>query len=85
MKILSSSILDNSIVAVIVILAIFGGIALIAFLLRQYIPMFQSKDEKVDEETAVREEIERIIVKVDDPKVLHEMENFDVKETPKKK
>jgi len=71
-----SSILDNPILAVVVILAIFGVISLGAFLLRKYIPALRGKELKIDEEEAAREEIERVIVKVEDSKTKEQMEQF---------
>ena len=76
MMIFSSNLLDNPIHAVIVILAIFGVISLGAYLLRKYIPSLRSKDVKIDEEEAARQEIERVIVKIEDEKTKSQMEQF---------
>ena len=82
--IIHSSILDNPILAVMVILAIFGLISLGAYLLRKYIPALRGKDVKIDDEEAAREEIERVIVKVEDPKTKEQMEQFGPDHTDKK-
>ncbi len=68
--------LENPIIAVIVILALFGVIALGTYLLRKHVPSLRPKDDKIDEEEAVRQEIERVIVKVDDEKTKEQMEQF---------
>ncbi len=71
-----NSILENPIIAVIVILAFFGIISLAAYLLRKHVPSLKNKDVKIDEEEAAREEIERVIVKIEDDKTQEEMEKF---------
>ena len=71
-----SGLLDNPVLAVIVILAIFGVISLGAYLLRKYIPSLRGKDEVIDEEEAARQEIERVIVKVQDEKTKEQMDQF---------
>jgi hypothetical protein len=71
-----SGILDNPVLAVIVILALFGVISLGAYLLRKYIPSLRGKDEIIDEEEAARQEIERVIVKVQDEQTKEQMEKF---------
>ena len=78
MHIVYSSILDNPVLAVIVILALFGVISLGAYLLRKFIPSLRSKEINIDEEEAAREEIERVIVKVDDDKTKEQMEQFPI-------
>ncbi len=76
MVIIFSGLLDNPVLAVIVILALFGVISLGAYLLRKYIPSLRGKDEVIDEEEAARQEIERVIVKVQDEKTKEQMEQF---------
>ncbi|HAK05227.1 MAG TPA: hypothetical protein DCM23_00785 [Firmicutes bacterium] len=71
-----SSILDNPLLAVLVILALFGFISLGAYLLRKFIPSLRGKEIKIDEEEAAREEIERVIVKVEDDATKEQMEQF---------
>jgi len=79
-----SSILENPIFAVIVILAFFGVIALGAYLLRKHVPSLRNKEVRIDEEEAAREEIERVIVKIEDSKTKEQMEQFHPDGTEKK-
>lgn len=79
-----SGLLENPIFAVIVILGFFGVIALGAYLLRKHVPSLRNKEIKIDEEEAAREEIERVIVKIDDHKTKEQMEQFHPDGTIKK-
>jgi hypothetical protein len=71
--IIASSFFQNPLFVVIGILAIFGLVAIGTFFLSKVIPNLRKKDE-IDDETAAREEIERLIVKIDDQKIIENME-----------
>jgi hypothetical protein len=59
------ALLNNQVVIVILLLVFVGSIGLIAYVLQNKVPFFKQPEEKVDRETAVREEVERVIVKLD--------------------
>lgn len=61
------ALLNNQVVIVILLLLFVGSIGLIAYLLQSKVPFFKQPEEKIDPETAVREEVERVIVKLDRP------------------
>lgn len=62
-----TSILDTPLVSILLILAFFSLIGLIAYTIQKNVPFFKQNQEKVDPETAAREEVERVIVKLDEP------------------
>jgi hypothetical protein len=59
------ALLNNQVVIVILLLLFVSSIGLIAYFLQNKVPFFKQPEEKVDRETAVREEVERVIVKLD--------------------
>ncbi len=59
------ALLNNQVVIVILLLLFVSSIGLIAYILQNKVPFFKQPEEKVDQETAVREEVERVIVKLD--------------------
>lgn len=72
-----SSILDNPIVIILGLIAFFGLIVLVVYLLRKYVQAFKNPDKKVDRETAAQQDLDRILVPVDDEKTKAEMEKFN--------
>jgi len=78
-----SSILDNSVITLIVIILFFALVALVVFLLRKYVKAFKTPEVKVDKETAAREDLDRVLVKVEDEKTKEEMEKFHEEEKKK--
>lgn len=79
------SILNNQVVIVILLLIFVGSIALVAFVLQNKVPFFKQPEEPVDPETAVREEVERVIVKLDRPTFETETPTKQSKKTVTKK
>jgi ssDNA-binding replication factor A large subunit len=73
------AILNNQVVIVILLLIFVGAIGLIAYVLQNKVPFFKQPEEKVDPETAVREEVERVIVKLDRPSFENETSDKEIK------
>jgi BRCT domain type II-containing protein len=59
------ALLNNQVIIIILLLLFVSSIGLIAYFLQNKVPFFKQPEEKVDRETAVREEVERVIVKLD--------------------
>jgi len=78
-----SSIINNPVIALIVLVLFFALVALVVFLLRKYVKFFKTPEVKVDKETAVREDLDRVLVKVEDEKTKEEMEKFHEEEKKK--
>ncbi len=72
-----SSLLDNPIFIIVGLVAFFGIIVLVVYLLRKYVQAFKNPDKKVDRETAVQQDLDRMLVPVDDEKTKAEMEKFN--------
>ncbi len=72
-----SSLLDNPIFIIVGLVAFFGIIVLVVYLLRKYVKAFSSQDKKVDRETAVKQDLDRLLVPVEDEKTKAEMEKFN--------
>jgi hypothetical protein len=58
---------DNSIVTILLLLLIFAGVALIANYLRKWLWPTTTKSEKIDPKIAVKEELARVLVPLDEP------------------
>lgn len=80
-----SSIIDNPVVMLVVLIIFFGLLALVVFLLRKYIKAFRSDEKRVDRETAAKEDLDRILVPIKDEKTKEEMEKFQKHEEESKK
>ncbi len=72
-----SSLLDNPIFIIVGLVAFFGIIVLVVYLLRKYVKAFTNQDKKVDRETAAQQDLDRMLVPVDDEKTKAEMEKFN--------
>ena len=66
-----------------VILVDFGGIAILVYLLRKFLPGFKEKDEVVSEEQAIQEELERVLVSIEDEEAKKQMEQLNVADKDK--
>lgn len=64
---LQSSIFDNGMFQVLTILALFTGVGFVAYLIRKYFYHLPWEDKKVDPSVALKEEIERVLVPIDEP------------------
>lgn len=71
------ALVDNPFFILLVILVVFGGIALLVFFLRKYLPGFKEPEEKVSEEEAVKEELDRVLVSVEDEEAKKQLEQFN--------
>lgn len=60
-----------------VILVVFAGIAVLVYFLRKYLPGFKEKEEKVSEEQAIQEELERVLVTIEDEETKKQMEQLN--------
>jgi len=72
-----SSLLDNPIFIIVGLVAFFGVIVLVVYLLRKYVKAFTNQEKKVDRETAAKQDLDRLLVPVDDEKTKAEMEKFN--------
>jgi hypothetical protein len=77
---------NNSIVTILLLLLIFAGVALIANYLRKWLWPATTKPEKVDPKVAVKEELARVLVPLDEPlKPVEGSQTKPVKTTTKAK
>ncbi len=74
MKILNSSVWTNPFVIIGLVLVFFGLIILIIILVKRHVKPLQIKKDEIDEQEAVRQELDRILVPIDDEKIQKEME-----------
>lgn len=74
-----NAITDNPYFILLIIILVFGLIALIVFLIRKFVPGIKEKEEKVSEEVAVQEELERILENVEDEEAKKQMEQVSQK------
>ncbi len=72
-----SSLLDNPIFIIVGLVAFFGVIVLVVYLLRKYVKAFTNQEKKVDRETAAKQDLDRLLVPVDDEQTKAEMEKFN--------
>ena len=66
---IQSSIFDNGMFQVLTILALFTGVGLVAYLIRKYFYHLPWEDKKVDPSVALKEEIDRVLVPIEEPLV----------------
>jgi hypothetical protein len=78
---IQSSIFDNGMFQVLTILAIFTGVGFIAYVIRKYFYRLPWEDKKVDPNIALKEEIERVLVPIEEPLV--EKDKAVIASTPK--
>jgi hypothetical protein len=71
---IQSSIFDNGMFQVLTILALFTGVGLVAYLIRKYFYHLPWEDKKVDPSIALKEEIDRVLVPIEEPLVEKEKE-----------
>lgn len=64
MKLLS--ILDNPVILVIVLVAIFGVIVLGVILIKKYVPAFKNTDKPKSEKEIAEEEVDRLVVDIEE-------------------
>ncbi len=65
MKLLSS-IVDNPVILVIILVAVFGVIVLAVILIKKYVPAFKNTDTLKSEKEIAEEEVNRLVVDVDE-------------------
>jgi hypothetical protein len=70
---IQSSIFDNGMFQVLTILALFTGVGLIAYLIRKYFYHLPWEDKKVDPSVALKEEIDRVLVPIEEPLIEKEV------------
>lgn len=75
--------MDNPFVILLLIILFFGAIALVVFLLRKFIPGVKEKGGKIDEATAVQEELDRVLEPIDDKEIKEKMDEYDENEDKK--
>lgn len=76
MNILESNLWNNPGIILILIIVVFALIALIVFFIRKLL-FKNKKEEKPDEETIVKEDLNRYLVDVDDEQTKKEFEQFE--------
>lgn len=69
--------IDNPVVIILLLLLFFGAIVLFVFLLRMFIPGLRDKSGKVNEDVAVREELERVLQPIEDKDAKEEMNKLN--------
>lgn len=62
------------------LLLFFGLIVLIIILVKKHVGALQIKKDDIDEETAVRQELDRLLVPIEDEEIQKEMEDIAKKE-----
>ncbi|NCA96217.1 MAG: hypothetical protein EOM74_04475 [Methanomicrobia archaeon] len=68
--------ITNDGLILLLLIAIFAGVALLVWLLRNLIPGIKDKDGRIDHEKAVQEELDRVLVKIEEPEVKKAIEDF---------
>lgn len=68
--------ITNDGLILLLLVVIFAGVALLVWVLRRLIPGIKDKEGKIDEEKAVQEELDRVLVKVEEPEVKKAIEEF---------
>lgn len=63
------------------LLAFFGLIVIIVIILKRKVSFLQIKKEDIDEETAIKQELDRVLVPIEDENIQKEMEATEIKET----
>jgi hypothetical protein len=70
-----TSILDSGIFQVLSILLLFTGVGFVAYLIRKYWYHLPWEDKKVDPKQALKEEIERVLVPLEEPLIEKNVES----------
>lgn len=59
------------------VILFFGIIVLVIILVKRHVPMFQTKKDEIDEEQALKEEMDRVLVPIDDEETIEEIEKIE--------
>ena len=62
------------------VILFFGIIVLVIILVKRHVPMFQTKKDEIDEEQALKEEMDRVLVPIDDEETIEEIEKIEKEE-----
>ncbi len=62
------------------VILFFGIIILVIILVKRHVPMFQTKKDEIDEEQALKEEMNRVLVPIDDEETIEEIEKIEKEE-----
>lgn len=71
---------NNPIIVILLLLAFFGVIALIVFILRKHLPYFKDDDKPLSEEEAAKEALDRILVPIEKETLEEEQLNVENKD-----
>lgn len=66
--------IDNPVIILILLLVFFGAIALVTFILHFFVPGTREKSGPIDESTAVKEELDRVLEHITDEEILAQMD-----------
>lgn len=69
-----SAILDNSGIIILILVAFFGLIVVGVILVKKYVKPLQIKKPEVDEKQALKEELDRVLVPVEDEEIKKQMD-----------
>ncbi len=81
MKTLDNNVMTNPFVIIGLVLLFFGLIILIIILVKRHVKPLQIKKDEIDEKEAVRQELDRILVPIEDENIQKEMEEKAISET----
>ena len=59
------------------VILFFGIIVLVIILVKRNVPMFQTKKEEIDEDVALQEEMDRVLVPIEDEETIEEIEKIE--------
>ena len=62
------------------VILFFGIIVLVIILVKRHVPMLQTKKEEIDEDVALQEEMDRVLVPIDDKETIEEIEKLEKEE-----
>ena len=62
------------------VILFFGLIVIAIIIVKRNVPMFQTKKEEIDEDAALQEEMDRVLVPIDDEETIEEIEKIEKEE-----
>ncbi len=66
MKLLASSIIENPVILVLILVAAFGVIVIGVILIKKYVPAFKNNDKPKSEKEIAQEEVDRLVVDLEE-------------------
>ena len=64
---------------ILMVLAFFGLLILVIIIVKRHVKPLQIKKDDIDEETAIKQELDRILVPIDDEELVEKVDNGEEK------